>query len=187
MEGGGPVRPAAAPSPADATTGEVVAAILNRTSGGIAAFESGFSGVILFSDGVVVRIEGLPWGPRDRTGSCPTTVQAALDRAGAQLGANWTVDCAAGMVSASSMGALDADTLAAVQSHLDRHVRLDVPPNRQESGCCDRVFTTRLLTLAGMETYVIDEQQAGEMAPVSPNVDAVVQQLVVLGAWVNST
>jgi len=178
-----PVAPSGAPQPAAGSNGTVLAAVLNRTDGGIGAFRSGVSGVVVFSDGVVLRFEGLPWGARERTGSCAAAVQAVLDRAAAQLGDNATVRCGPDMVQTAAVGRMGSDDVASMTTFLNRHVRLDVPPSRQSYGCCDRVFTTRQLWNQGAHNFIVDEHAQGPPAATSDNIDAVLDQLDGLGAW----
>lgn len=181
----GSVVPIDGPAPAGVPQGTVLAAVVNRTSGGIAAFESGVSAVILFSDGNVLRLQGMPWGPPGRAGSCATEIQEALTVARRSLGTNGTIDCRADMVADATIGRMGPEALAAIRVHLDGLAPVTVPASRQQGGCCDRVFATRYLWLEGAETFVMDEQQTGPPTAVGTTADAVMAELAALGGWCN--
>lgn len=198
-----PILPPDPPQSATDTNATVLAAILNRTSGGIAAFESGVSGIILFTDGTVVALEGLPWGARDRFGSCPAAVQGVLAKAAVWLKANGTIECGRDMVAASRLAKMDAASATHIATYLGRHMHLVVPAERQQAECCDRVFTGHIVWANGQETFYLDEGPTGPALPPSTtsssatshagtstptasgsaDVDAVVAQLNLLANW----
>ncbi len=164
--------------------GTVIAAIVNQTSGGIAGWESGVSAVLVFSDGTVVRLEGLPWGMRGQTGDCSASIQQALVVANRTLMQDRAIDCSVDMVASAQMGSMRPEALAEIRAHLAALGPLTVPAWRQQNDCCDRVYTTRVLWLDDAKAVVIDEQQSGEPAPVAASADSFMAEMAALGRWV---
>ncbi|MES2155290.1 MAG: hypothetical protein V4510_09170 [bacterium] len=178
----GSLIPDAAAVPSGVPQGAIIAAVVNRTAGGIAGWSSGASGVLVFSDGTVLRLQGQPWGVAGRTGWCAAEVQQALEVAARSLGRNGTIDCGRDLVADARMAMMGPDALSAIRDDLQAMAPATVPATRQTADCCDRVFTTRHLWVSGAETFLVDEQD-GPPAPTSPNADGLLVRLSDLGAW----
>lgn len=154
----GSIVPALGHEASIVTRGPILAALHIQTCGGLAYECSGVSGLVLHEDGSIVAFWGVPWKPgTPRLTSC-AAYEDSIRNLNATLGSDWAVPCGEEWnMTPPRGGTVPSRAMSAMRDRLRMLDDLGVPPKRQETPCCDRLYTTVHLAANGKQTYFVQE------------------------------